>query len=180
MLNKILAIDHQISEKLRAPADKKLVRSAAIFFAHSGDSWFWIAGLFIIWIFTTGSWHRYAAIFASAILIQASLVIAIKFIIRRQRPEGQWGEIYRKTDPNSFPSGHAVRAMMLAVMTWGFHIEPLKWILFIWAPLVSLARVMLGVHYLIDIIAGWIFGIFIAFMMLFLTPMILQFFPNIF
>lgn len=176
MLKSLLELDHKISAKLLLPEEKKLIRSAAAFFAHSGDSWFWVAGLFIVWLLTRGGWHRYSALFAGAIVIQASLVIAIKFLIKRQRPEGQWGEIYRKTDPNSFPSGHAVRAVMLAVMAWGLNLSPLNWLLAIWAPMVSLARVSLGVHYLVDVVAGWLIGVLIALLILAAQPFFYQYF----
>jgi undecaprenyl-diphosphatase len=177
MIRKLLEIDRNISTKLQLPREKSLLRSAAVFFAHSGDSWFWLAALFIIWLFTRGNWHKYSALFAGAIVIQASLVLAIKFLIKRQRPEGQWGEIYRKNDPNSFPSGHAVRAAMLAAFAWGFHLSPLNWILTIWAPLVSFARVSLGVHYIVDILFGWSIGLIIAVFFIQLTPFFVNLIP---
>ena len=135
MINKLLEADHRVSEKIQLKGSQKMLRALAAFFAHSGDSWFWVAGLFLIWLFTRGDWHKFSALLAGAIVIQATLVIAIKFLIKRRRPEGQWGEIYRKTDPNSFPSGHAVRAVMLAALAWGFQLSPLNWILTLWAPL---------------------------------------------
>ena len=177
MINKLLEADHRVSEKIQLKGSQKILRALAAFFAHSGDSWFWVAGLFLIWLFTRGDWHKFSALLAGAIVIQATLVIAIKFLIKRRRPEGQWGEIYRKTDPNSFPSGHAVRAVMLAALAWGFQLSPLNWILTLWAPLVSLARVSLGVHYLVDILAGWLVGILIAVLFLELTPFFLNLFP---
>lgn len=180
MINKILEADHRVSEKIQLKDSQKVLRALAIFLAHSGDSWFWVAGLFLIWLFTRGDWHKFSALLAGAIIIQATLVIAIKFLIKRQRPEGQWGEIYRKTDPNSFPSGHAVRAVMLAALAWGFQLTPLNWILTLWAPMVSLARVSLGVHYLVDILAGWLFGILIAVLILELTPFFLKMLPFVF
>ena len=76
--------------------------------------------------------------------------------------------MYRSTDPHSFPSGHAARATMLAVMMVGMGPTWLGVLLVIWAPLVSLARVSMGVHYLSDVIAGTIIGILIAVALLFL------------
>ncbi|MDP2964725.1 MAG: phosphatase PAP2 family protein [Pelolinea sp.] len=177
MIDAILRIDHKLSARLLIPQENKFLRSAAAFFAHSGDSWFWVAGLFIIWLAAKGFWHATAALLAGSIVFQACFVLAIKFLIRRRRPEGEWGEIYRKTDPHSFPSGHAVRACMLAVMVWGLHLYPLCWILTIWAPLVSLARVALGVHYLVDVAAGWLLGILIAVTMLQLYPLFVHLLP---
>jgi len=180
MINKILEADHRVSEKIQLKGSQKVLRVLAVFFAHSGDSWFWVVGLFLIWLFTRGDWHKFSALLAGAIVIQATLVLTLKFMIKRQRPEGQWGEIYRKTDPNSFPSGHAVRAVMLAALAWGYHLSPLNWILTLWAPLVSLARVSLGVHYLVDILAGWLLGILIALVFFHSTPYFLNLLPFVF
>jgi undecaprenyl-diphosphatase len=87
----------------------------------------------------------------------------IKFTVRRQRPGGDWGNIYRKTDPHSFPSGHAARSIMLGILT--LHIGPqwLGWLLLAWAPLVALARVAMGVHYLSDVLGGAVFGVLVGY-----------------
>ena len=88
--------------------------------------------------------------------------MAIKFLVRRKRPEGDWGGIYRRTDPHSFPSGHAARAALLAVLAISLGPTWFGILLLIWAPLVILARVVMGVHYLSDVIAGAILGILAA------------------
>jgi undecaprenyl-diphosphatase len=108
----------------------------------------------------------------SAILVTAALVMAIKFTVRRRRPEGEWGQIYRKTDPHSFPSGHAARATMLAVLALGLGPMWFSVLLLIWAPLVTLARVAMGLHYLSDVVAGALLGILIGLLTLILLPQI--------
>jgi undecaprenyl-diphosphatase len=82
--------------------------------------------------------------------------------VRRKRPEGEWGRIYRFTDPHSFPSGHAARAFLIATVATALGPAWLAIALWIWAPLVALARVAMGVHYLSDIVAGALFGILVA------------------
>jgi len=88
--------------------------------------------------------------------------MTLKLIVRRQRPEGEWGAIYRNTDPHSFPSGHAARAILLAVL--GLGLGPLWFavVLVIWGPLVALARVAMGVHFLSDVLAGGFLGLMIG------------------
>ena len=179
MYRKIIELDQNLSKRLRIPQDNTLLQKAAAFFAHSGDSWFWLAGLFLIWLFSKGELHTLSALFAGAIVVQAALVLAIKFTIKRRRPEGDWGAVYRNSDPHSFPSGHAVRAFMLAAMAWGLGLQPLGFLLFIWAPLVSLARVSLGVHYLSDVLAGWLLGLLLAAGVLYAQPLLYQLFPFI-
>jgi undecaprenyl-diphosphatase len=180
MLGQLLELDRKLSQKFLLPEDSTLLRQMAAFFAHSGDSWFWLAGLFVIWLVAKGNTRSLAALFAGAILIQAALVLAIKFLIRRRRPEGDWGELYRKADPHSFPSGHAVRAVMLALMAWQLGVAPLNLILAIWAPLVSFARVALGLHFLVDILAGWLLGIALALSIVQAWPLFIAIFPWVF
>jgi undecaprenyl-diphosphatase len=155
---KLVELDYSLSQKLQVARRTGKLRAAAALFAHSGDSWFWLAGLGLVWLLAPEPWRELAAIMAGALVVTAVLVLGIKFTVRRQRPEGEWGSIYRKTDPHSFPSGHAARASLLAVLALG--LGPL-WsgvLLFIWAPLVSLARVAMGVHYLSDVFAGALLG----------------------
>jgi undecaprenyl-diphosphatase len=172
-LQKILYLDEKITSALRIHEGQKSIRPWAIFFAHSGDSWFVLLTLVLIWAFTTGEWHQLSALVAVAVVFLAVLVLGIKFSIRRRRPEGTWGAIYRNSDPHSFPSGHATRTTMIGVlvMLLGF-----PWVgvaLILWAILVSLARVGMGVHYFSDIFAGFILGIGFAVGFSFLAPLII-------
>ncbi len=158
-LEQFLQWDAEVSARLRVAEQPGWLRRAAAFFAHSGDSWFCLAALGVVWWLGDLTWRALALALIQAILITAVLVLILKFTVRRRRPEGEWGEIYRNTDPHSFPSGHAARAFMLAVM--GLALGP-PWfglMLALWAPLVALARVAMGVHYLSDILAGVGIGI---------------------
>jgi len=138
------------------------LRAIAVFFAHSGDSWFWAIGLFAIWLSGVSFWKQWAVLQFASISLLAALVLLIKFRVRRRRPEGEWGQIYRYTDPHSFPSGHAARAFLIATIASGLGPAWLAIALWIWAPLVAFARVAMGVHYLSDIVAGALFGIVVA------------------
>jgi undecaprenyl-diphosphatase len=146
------------------------LRSLAILFAHSGDSWFWLLGLALAGWFGSDYWKVRALVMAVCILVAAVIVMAIKFTVRRQRPEGEWGEIYRRTDPHSFPSGHAARAALLAVLALGMGPAWFGILLLVWAPVVILARVAMGVHYLTDVLAGAFFGVATGFVALSLIP----------
>lgn len=180
MLQRFMKVDMSASRRVRLHQNGSAAWKLAVFFAHSGDSWFWMAGLVLVWLFTRGAWHRHVALMGIGVGALAVLVLAIKFTIRRQRPEGEWGAIYRNTDPHSFPSGHAARAAMLAVMAWGLGPAWFGWAVVLWAPLVSLARVSTGVHYLSDILAGLLLGAAAGFGMLAVAPLLLSWFPFLF
>ena len=152
-------MDARFSKALYVPQEKTILSLIMKVFAHSGDSWFWLAGLFIVWLFSSGEWRERAVFLGVGLVIMAAAVILLKFTIRRPRPEGEWGAIYRITDPHSFPSGHAARSAALAVMALGIGPVWFGITLAIWAPWVGLSRVALGVHYLSDVIAGWLVGV---------------------
>jgi undecaprenyl-diphosphatase len=158
-LKKILTLDATLSDRIRIQnPETNRFKPFAAFSAHSGDSWFIEIALFLLWLFTVGALHQMVALMAGAVVVLALLVLGIKFTIRRQRPDGEWGAIYRNTDPHSFPSGHAARTAMLATLALGLGFTWLGIFLLVWMLLVSLARVWMGVHYLSDVVAGIVLG----------------------
>ncbi|HUF38493.1 MAG TPA: phosphatase PAP2 family protein [Anaerolineales bacterium] len=158
MIARFSAWDARASVRLQIARGPGLLRWAAIVLAHSGDSWFWLFGLGIVWLAGPEDWKGRVLLMAAAILVTAVLVMILKFTIRRQRPAGEWGAIYRRTDPHSFPSGHAARAFLLPVLALATGPAWFVVALWVWAPLVGLSRVAMGVHYLSDIVAGAAFG----------------------
>jgi undecaprenyl-diphosphatase len=158
----LIKLDARISEQMRIAENPGPLRTLAAVLAHSGDSWFWLAGLGLVWWLGSAYWKERAIILIVSILVTALIVLIVKLTVRRKRPEGEWGKFYRSTDPHSFPSGHAVRAVMLAVVVLGLGPLWLGLLLLLWAPLVGLARVAMGVHYLSDVLAGMILGLVIG------------------
>ena len=157
-LDRTLELDARLSAKMRVAERPGLLRSAAAVLAHSGDTWFWWAGLALLCWRGDPFWRPWALTLLLSIMGLAVIVLAIKFTIRRRRPEGEWGAFYRSTDPHSFPSGHAARAILIAVLAIGLGPGWLAMILCLWAPLVALARVAMGLHYLSDVAAGAVLG----------------------
>lgn len=153
-----LELDAAWTERLRLAEQRGILRSLAVLFAHSGDSWFWALGLGLTWWLGSLPWRERAQVLFFSILALAILVLVIKFTVRRQRPAGEWGGIYRRTDPHSFPSGHAARAALIAVLALVLGPAWFGGLAAVWTPLVMLARVGMGVHYLSDVIAGAILG----------------------
>jgi len=155
---KLQKIDADTTRRLRIAEKPGVLRSLAAILAHSGDSWFLLVGFALLWGFGSGEWKWLGAVCVISILLLAVIVFIIKFSVRRKRPEGEWGQIYRQTDPHSFPSGHAARAALLCVPAIALGPPWFGLILLIWAPLVILARVAMGLHYFSDVIAGAILG----------------------
>ena len=155
----VLELDARLSNQMRVAEKPGALRTIAVFFAHSGDSWFWGAALILTWFWSNVPWRKWESVELLGISLLAALVMGIKFLVRRRRPEGDWGGIYRNTDPHSFPSGHAARAFIIATLAIGLVPGWLAVILWVWAPLVALARVAMGVHYVSDVVVGAVLGV---------------------
>ena len=158
-LNDFLLKDAELSQRIRIPDNKLVLKNTASLLAHSGDSWFLGAGLALFWVFGPRSWRPDIQLLFIGIVFTAVAVLVLKFSIKRPRPEGDWGQIYRSSDPHSFPSGHAARATMLTLLMLLSGNIWLGLLMIFWTLLVAAARVGLGVHYLSDIIAGIAIGI---------------------
>jgi undecaprenyl-diphosphatase len=145
---------------LTLPKKSRLWLAAAMV-AHLGDS----ALIYPVLLLLTG-WSIYSkrwlglalavALFL-VIFLAATLTIALKYTLRRQRPNAPTGFASLRHDRYSFPSGHAVRMGSLAGAiaalspTWGAVFALL-------ALAVSLSRVLVGVHYLGDVAVGVVLG----------------------
>jgi undecaprenyl-diphosphatase len=178
-LKKLLDQDARISKSLRVAENSGGLRTVAMLFAHSGDSWFWGVGILFVWFVGNPFWKSQAFMLGASVIVTAILVLVIKFSVKRRRPEGEWGGIYRSTDPHSFPSGHAARSFMLAAMAVCLGPGWFAVILAVWAPLVGLARVAMGVHFISDVIAGALLGIFMGWLNYNLIPIGLSYFSTI-
>ena len=173
-LRQLRKLDARLSKALLITQENEQLSLLLKFFAHSGDSWFWLTGLFIVWLFSRDEWREKTFFIAVGLVIMAAAVIFLKFSIRRPRPEREWGQIYRITDPHSFPSGHAARSAALAVMAIAIGPPWFGIAVILWAPWVGLSRVALGVHYLSDVFAGWLVGGLMGLVTLAAQPLINQ------
>lgn len=126
--------------------------------AHLGDGplWFVVGGILLIW---SGDVIRgVTLVTVVAVLISTGFSTAIKYTIRRRRPQ-ELTEFYAlKYDRYSFPSGHATRMAAIAV-TVGHFYPALALVGYVLAVLVSICRIAVGVHYASDVIVGLLVGI---------------------
>lgn len=158
-LNTLLEWDQHVTRKLRVAEKPGPLKTLLAVISHSGDSWYWAIALMVVIIFGSPDWRYRAVVMLLSVVLVAPMVLLLKRFIHRPRPEGEWGAIYRKTDPHSFPSGHSVRAFMLAVLA--IALGPLWFSIAaaVWAPLVGISRIAMGVHFIADVLVGAVIGL---------------------
>ena len=86
----------------------------------------------------------------------------LKYLIGRDRPFITYDFLDKlaHAESMSFPSGHTFEAFAFATaVVLQFKNPWLKYVIFLWAVLVGLSRMVLGMHYLSDVLGGLIFGI---------------------
>ncbi len=114
--------------------------------------------------------HEIILIGLSAILARGILTTLIKFIVDRPRPYIALSFTPLITSPDSaFPSGHATFFFAVAMAVWYLNRRWGNW-LFLSAILIGLARVVAGVHWPLDILAGALIGVISAIIVRSLIP----------
>lgn len=95
-----------------------------------------------------------------AFIIDVSCYLIMKNVIKRDRPQQKlagFRALIEPSDQFSFPSGHTAAAFLFATLCLYFY-PTYALAVFIWASLIGLSRVLLGVHFPGDILAGIALG----------------------
>ena len=158
LIDGIQETDRRLTARLQIGDEDKIERRLVGLTAHSGDSWLILLGLGLIWLMGDAAWQALAIHTIIAILVLAIFIGLIKFTFRRKRPEGNWGRLYRKTDPHSFPSDHAARAALLVVLAFGSGPAWMGLLVFVWAIAVSISRIVMRLHFVSDVVVGSFIG----------------------
>jgi undecaprenyl-diphosphatase len=158
-LRSLKRFDNTISRRLQETAKGAWTRKILAVGAHSADAAVIVPCLFALWWLHGFSRQSIVVPVAAGFVISVVATSIIKFGVRRRRPEGEWGAIYRKTDPHSFPSGHASRTITMTLVVFAGGWPLIGAALLLWTVFVGVSRIILGVHYLYDVLAGYLLGV---------------------
>ncbi len=154
-------------------------------YTHVASSWTWsavsVAMFFVAWLgHVPFAWAfvKYAVANVTSLII----VYAIKRVMNRTRPCYVLENVAVRTAPRhfkgpSFPSGHVqffLSNMLVLAMLISYQTGPSVWwwmlpLMLGMDVIVAISRVYVGVHYPTDVIAGFISGVGIFFLTVFLT-----------
>jgi undecaprenyl-diphosphatase len=139
-------------------------RILMIMMTRLGDGWLWYSIGLILLVF--GGSQRFLAIGAAATAAAIGIFLfrSLKHASRRKRPceiePHCWSSIL-PPDKYSFPSGHSITAFAIA-MSVGLFYTDLQAVLIVVALLIASSRIILGMHFLSDVLAGSIIGILLG------------------
>lgn len=159
-MDRLLAFDAYLSQRFVLPWGSGWWQTARIT-AHLGDGPFVFGGLglayMLSWVLGKARFGQPVLTITFIVLITMIVITIIKFIVRRERPFPPGEFVTFKYDAYSFPSGHSARLAALAVSAT-FFFPNSGWILAAGALAVAMARVVVGIHYVSDIVIGLIVG----------------------
>lgn len=161
MLHFIATRDYKLMRKVNKWPAPRWVRLFAIAATRAGDGWLWyLVGLAILLF---GGRDRLTATAAagSAALAGVGIFISLKKLSGRKRPceiePHCWANLL-PPDQFSFPSGHTITAFSVAVALGSFYTFLLPPLLFC-AFSIAISRILLGMHFLSDVVAAALLGI---------------------
>src|SRR5580692_11699689 len=160
MIDYISARDHRLMRRVHRWRPPKWFRLWMIIATKAGDGWLWYALSAVIVIF--GGQDRWAALTAawSAGGAGAMIFAVLKKVTGRKRPnqiEPHCWATLLPPDQFSFPSGHTMTAFAVAIPLSMFYPSLTIGLLFC-ALSIAMSRILLGMHFLSDVVAGALIG----------------------
>jgi len=152
--------DQRLMRRVNRWTPPRWMRLWMVAATRGGDGWLWYAMGFMIAI--AGGPERFRALLAAllAVSLGIALFIQLKRVCHRRRPcalEPHCWATLLPPDQFSFPSGHTITAFAMATSLSVFYPAMLLGLLFC-ALSVAASRIVLGMHFLTDVIAGAALG----------------------
>ena len=152
--------DHRLMVRVNHWHPPKWLRLWMLAATRGGDGWLWYALGLAVALY--GGPQRFQALLAATLAVATgiALFITLKHAFRRERPcqiePHCWAELL-PPDQFSFPSGHTITAFAVAISLGEFYPELLPGLLFC-AISIAASRIVLGMHFLSDVLAGATLG----------------------
>src|SRR5499425_1711936 len=153
--------DHRLMRRMNRWRAPRWFRYWMVAATRMGDGWLWytLGAMLLIY----GGPQRFAAVGAagSAAAVGIFVFKALKQVSQRPRPcqfePHCWSKVL-PPDRFSFPSGHTMTAFSIALVLSYFY-RGVEFPLYFMAISIAVSRVVLGMHFLSDVLAGAILGV---------------------
>ncbi len=131
-----------------------------VFYKHFyllGKGWFGVFVGFVLFALHDPRLVKYLI----AMSLQTLVVKAFKYTLRVKRPSAVFKDVYllERLSLKSFPSGDSAMAMTIALCLFETFPNLLKPLIVAYPLLIGYGRIYMGVHFPLDVIAGWSIGV---------------------
>ena len=161
----LFAPDNNLMRRFNRWRAPRWVRWWMLLATRAGDGWLW--GMIGIAVLLSSDPVRFRAIEAAACAVATGIVLfhKVKRMVGRVRPRDIephcWAHIVTR-DKFSFPSGHSTTAFAVAFSLGSFYPEIMP-VLLVLAANVAVSRVVIGMHYLSDVVVGSGMGVLLGY-----------------
>ena len=160
VLNTLQRADLRLFASVFRQGRRRAVVPIARAISHSGDGYLHLLLPLGMWLAGFPATGALATLLILSLAIERSLYWVLKNSLRRRRPQDLvpgFRSLIVAADRFSFPSGHTSGAFLLATALAVVYGSPMA-SLYAWAVGVALSRVVLGVHFPGDTVAGALMG----------------------
>lgn len=160
MLRSIESRDHRLMRRVHNWRAPLWIRLWMICATRGGDGWLWYALALVL--LATGGAHGRLAVLQAAISASIGIVLFLwlKRITGRKRPcalEPHCWSTLLPPDQFSFPSGHTITAFAVTIPVSVQYPDAAPGLYFC-ALSIALSRIVLGMHFMSDVVAGALLG----------------------
>lgn len=163
-LNSMHRLDSNLCIAVNQTSQVRLIRDLFRLVSRLGDGLFWYALMLLILLFEGSDGLLPVLHMALAGLTGTLLYKWLKGKTLRPRPFEVHQDIFmtgKPLDKFSFPSGHTLHALVFGLVAINYY-PALSFIIMPFVSMVALSRVVLGLHYPSDVLAGALIGSLIA------------------
>jgi undecaprenyl-diphosphatase len=153
--------DQRLMRRLNRWRAPRWIRYWMIAATRLGDGWLWYSLAAILLVY--GGPQRFAAVSAATLAATVGVGVfkLLKKLSHRQRPcqlePHCWSKVL-PPDRFSFPSGHTMTAFSIALVISYFY-RGVELPVYFFACSIAISRIVLGMHFLSDVLAGAVLGI---------------------
>lgn len=159
-LNRIHYLDGALCVKVSHVSQYRVIRDWFRLISRLGDGAFWYVMMGAI-LFLKGKEGLLPVLHIAATGLTGTLIYKwLKGKTLRPRPYEVHQDVWltgKPLDKFSFPSGHTLHAVAFSGITLAYF-PMLAWLLMPFAVMVAMSRVILGLHYPSDVLAGAVLG----------------------